>query len=71
MNASNTTSLSSGSTVVSVTNPLNWSMSFGEMIYFGLGFGLGCIFAFLVFLLRAKCKNSPKKQKEEDSGHML
>ena len=76
MNASNTT-LSSGSAVY---NDVNWSISFSEIVYFGTGFVLGCIFMFFVVFLRAKCERSKKdeskdesneEQHQESSGHML
>ena len=73
MNASNATSLSSGSDVFGYDR-WNWHVSLKDTVYFSSGFVLGCIFMFFVFFLRAKCRKSHEKreeEEEEDSGHML
>jgi len=71
MNTSNTT-LSSDSAVFG-DDRFNWTVSLSEIVYFGSGFVLGCIFMFLILFLRAKCKRSHEKEEEQEegSGHML
>ena len=70
MNTSNTT-LSSDSAVFD-DDRFQWTVSLSEIVYFGSGFVLGCIFMFLILFLRAKCKRSKKDESdEEQEGDML